>query len=187
MCFNRSRTLCSARTSRNPSTRAAAFPAMRTRAELRSRRRNLPGEAHPGVSPRSQGRGCQHGFRPGGPNPEPNWSHQGHHISHLPHPRVVLTRSTPSSTRARQRQGATAAGFWTRAHTFFAAHNIDVERILTDNGSCYRSRDFAAALNGIVHSRTRPCTLRLRGDRSAAGRFRQAPVSLVPEARPHPR
>jgi transposase InsO family protein len=53
-------------------------------------------------------------------------------------------------------QGITAAAFWRRAADFFAAHNIAVERVLTDNGACYRSRDFAAALEDIVHSRTRP-------------------------------
>ena len=31
-----------------------------------------------------------------------------------------------------------------------------VERVLTDNGACYRSRDFAAALGDITHTRTRP-------------------------------
>ncbi|MDH6284779.1 IS481 family transposase [Prescottella agglutinans] len=55
-----------------------------------------------------------------------------------------------------ERKG-TAAGFWRRAHAFFAAHDITVQRVLTDNGSCYRSRDFAAALgSAIVHKRTRP-------------------------------
>jgi transposase InsO family protein len=53
-------------------------------------------------------------------------------------------------------QGATAAAFWLRAAAFFAAHSIGVERVLTDNGSCYRSRDFAAALGTVAHSRTRP-------------------------------
>jgi transposase InsO family protein len=53
-------------------------------------------------------------------------------------------------------RGATAAGFWQRAHTWFATHNIAVERVLTDNGSCYRSRDFTAALASVQHSRTRP-------------------------------
>lgn len=53
-------------------------------------------------------------------------------------------------------QGTTAAAFWARAATFFADHGIQVERVLTDNGSCYRSRNFAAALGPIVHSRTRP-------------------------------
>ncbi|GHI10504.1 hypothetical protein Scel_88250 [Streptomyces cellostaticus] len=52
----------------------------------------------------------------------------------------------------------TAASFWQRAHTFFAEHGITVERVLTDNGSCYRSRLFGQALSaaGIVHKRTRP-------------------------------
>jgi transposase InsO family protein len=53
-------------------------------------------------------------------------------------------------------QGPTAAGFWIRAVAFFAAHRISVERVLTDNGSCYRSRHFAAALGEVSHSRTRP-------------------------------
>ena len=53
-------------------------------------------------------------------------------------------------------QAATAAAFWRRAQAFFASLGIDVERVLTDNGSCYRSRDFAAALGVVVHSRTRP-------------------------------
>ena len=53
-------------------------------------------------------------------------------------------------------QGATAAAFWARAVAFFAGLGIVVERVLTDNGACYRSRHFAAALGGAVHSRTRP-------------------------------
>ena len=53
-------------------------------------------------------------------------------------------------------QGQTAAGFWTRADRFFAELDITVERVITDNGSCYRSRDFATALGDIVHTFTRP-------------------------------
>jgi transposase InsO family protein len=53
-------------------------------------------------------------------------------------------------------QATTAAAFWGRAVAFFADHGIAVERILTDNGSCYRSGHFAAALGGVHHSRTRP-------------------------------
>jgi transposase InsO family protein len=52
-------------------------------------------------------------------------------------------------------QATTAAAFWARAVTFFAGHGIAIERVLTDNGSCYRSRLFAAALGGVRHSRTR--------------------------------
>ena len=50
----------------------------------------------------------------------------------------------------------TAAGFWLRAQAWFASCGIQVRRVLTDNGSCYRSRDFAAALGPITHKRTRP-------------------------------
>ena len=51
----------------------------------------------------------------------------------------------------------TAAGFWKRANAFFADHGITVKRVLTDNGSCYRSKNFAEALGpDITHKRTRP-------------------------------
>ena len=53
-------------------------------------------------------------------------------------------------------QGAAAAAFWSRAALFFAERGITVERVLTDNGACYRSRRFAAALADARHSRTRP-------------------------------
>ena len=50
----------------------------------------------------------------------------------------------------------TAAAFWTRANAYFASCGMTVQRVLTDNGSCYRSRVFAAALGDIAHKRTRP-------------------------------
>jgi transposase InsO family protein len=50
----------------------------------------------------------------------------------------------------------TAAAFWARAHAYFARCEITVRRVLTDNGSCYRSRVLAAALGDIAHTRTRP-------------------------------
>ena len=37
-------------------------------------------------------------------------------------------------------------GFWRRAERFFAAHGITVRRVMTDNGSCYRSKLFATTL-----------------------------------------
>ena len=42
--------------------------------------------------------------------------------------------------------GATAAGFWRRAAAFYALAGIACERVLTDNGPCYRSKHFAEAL-----------------------------------------
>jgi transposase InsO family protein len=60
---------------------------------------------------------------------------------------------------------ATALAFWARARTFFAGHGITVERVLTDNGSTYKShawRDEHARL-GIEHTRTRPCRPQTNG------------------------
>ena len=51
----------------------------------------------------------------------------------------------------------TAAAFWLRSAAFFAAHGITIKAVLTDNGACYRSKAFAAALGPQVkHRRTRP-------------------------------
>jgi transposase InsO family protein len=52
----------------------------------------------------------------------------------------------------------TAAGVLRRAVAWFAARGVTVERVLTDNGSCYRSflwRDTCTEL-GITSKRTRP-------------------------------
>jgi len=59
----------------------------------------------------------------------------------------------------RDEKGITAAGFWTRAVAFFAAHGIeDIYRVLTDNGSAYRSKVFNAAVTATRtrHKYTRP-------------------------------
>ncbi|MGZ8815057.1 MAG: IS481 family transposase [Mycobacterium sp.] len=51
----------------------------------------------------------------------------------------------------------TASAFWGRARVFFADHGITVRRVLTDNGSCYRSKLFTKALGpDIAHKKTRP-------------------------------
>jgi transposase InsO family protein len=52
----------------------------------------------------------------------------------------------------------TAVGFWQRAHAYFAAAGITVQRVLTDNGACYKSHLWrnALAAQGISHKRTRP-------------------------------
>jgi transposase InsO family protein len=52
----------------------------------------------------------------------------------------------------------TATAFLHRAHAWFAGHGITIERILSDNGACYRSQPWAAACAqlGITHKRTRP-------------------------------
>jgi transposase InsO family protein len=55
-------------------------------------------------------------------------------------------------------QAASAAAFWARAVLWFELHGVVIERVLTDNGACYRSRLWAAACaaTGVTHKRTRP-------------------------------
>ncbi|WP_193603847.1 IS481 family transposase, partial [Mycobacteroides abscessus] len=50
----------------------------------------------------------------------------------------------------------TAAEFWLRANAWFAQRGIQVRKVLTDNGSCYRSHAFHDALGSVEHRRTRP-------------------------------
>jgi len=52
-------------------------------------------------------------------------------------------------------KGPTAAAFWLRAQSFFISLGVVVERVLTDNGPCYRGRVFNTALGSIRHSYTR--------------------------------
>ena len=55
-------------------------------------------------------------------------------------------------------KATTAAGFLRRAVAFYRRYGIKVERILTDNGACYRALAHALACRklGIKHLRTRP-------------------------------
>jgi transposase InsO family protein len=59
----------------------------------------------------------------------------------------------------------TAVEVLRNAALWFAARGVTVERVLSDNGSCYRSfawRDACAEL-GIMHKRTRPCRPQTNG------------------------
>jgi transposase InsO family protein len=62
-------------------------------------------------------------------------------------------------------QAATAVGFLRRAVRFFAAHRITVQRVMTDNGSAYRSALHAIACRTLrlKHLRTRPYRPRTNG------------------------
>ena len=55
-------------------------------------------------------------------------------------------------------RATTAIGFLRRAAAFYERHGIQIERLLTDNGSAYRSTIHALACRalGIRHLRTRP-------------------------------
>lgn len=58
-----------------------------------------------------------------------------------------------------------AVPFLERAIGWFAAHGVQVERVMTDNGSAYISRRFAQLCQrlGLRHLRTRPYTPRTNG------------------------
>jgi transposase InsO family protein len=74
-------------------------------------------------------------------------------------------------------RGQTAAGFLRRAVAWFQSFGIDVERILSDNGSCYRSEVHAAACCELGVRRrlfTRPYRPRTNGK---AERFIQTLVN----------
>ena len=55
-------------------------------------------------------------------------------------------------------QAVTAAAFWRRAAAWFASLGIGCERVLTDNGSCYKSGLWhrACAATGTTVKKTRP-------------------------------
>lgn len=52
-------------------------------------------------------------------------------------------------------RGIAAAQFWKRADAFLTSNGSTVERVIPDNGSCYRSHDFARALEQARHTFTR--------------------------------
>jgi len=58
-----------------------------------------------------------------------------------------------------------AVAFTARAIDWFARHGVTVERIMTDNGSAYRSHRFRDLLcqRAVEHKRTRPYTPRTNG------------------------
>lgn len=62
--------------------------------------------------------------------------------------RLAYTEALPDE------KAATAIGFMFRARAFFAAHGIShIQRIVTDNGACYRATDFSKVLLGARHPR----------------------------------
>ena len=82
----------------------------------------------------------------------PNLGYQYLHNAVDDHSRLAYTEILPDETKE------TAIAFWARAHAWFTTHGITIKRVLTDNGSCYRSRLWRDTLiqAGITHKRTRP-------------------------------
>lgn len=60
---------------------------------------------------------------------------------------------------------ASAVAFLKAAVAYYASLGVAIQRVMTDNGSCYRSRTFAKACKklGLKHIRTRPYTPKTNG------------------------
>jgi transposase InsO family protein len=74
------------------------------------------------------------------------------HIAVDDHSRLASAEVLPDE------KASTAVGFLRRALAFYRRHGIAVERVLTDNGSAYRSTIHAVACRRLPvrHLRTRP-------------------------------
>lgn len=85
------------------------------------------------------------------------------HVAVDDHSRLAYAEELPDEL------APTATAFTMRALGFFAEHGIGVRRVLSDNGSCYRSRLFrdTVAGVGIRTMRTRPYTPRTNGKAEA--------------------
>jgi len=81
------------------------------------------------------------------------------HVAVDDHSRLAFTQILPDQ------KAETTIGFLHAALEFFVSHGIGVRALLTDNGSCYRSRQFreACSYRRIKHHRTRPYTPRTNG------------------------
>jgi transposase InsO family protein len=74
------------------------------------------------------------------------------HIAIDDHSRLSYVEVLPDE------KACTTVGFVSRALAFYERHGVDVQRLLTDNGSPYISRDFAELCEdeGLRHLRTQP-------------------------------
>ena len=83
--------------------------------------------------------------------------------------RLAFTAIMPDE----RKESATA--FLEQALAWFSAHGVTAQRVMTDNGSAYKSRLFASAIaaHGLRHNRTRPYTPKTNGK---AERFIQTSI-----------
>lgn len=124
--------------------------------------RSRPGEMiHLDIKKLGKIRGVGHRFAPRGPGMHGNKGHGWDflHVCVDDASRLAYTEILPS-----EGQHATTA-FLERALAWLDRHGVTVERVMTDNGSAYRSKLFAKTLKaaGARHIRTRPYTPRTNG------------------------
>ncbi|MDJ0945323.1 MAG: IS481 family transposase [Kiloniellales bacterium] len=81
------------------------------------------------------------------------------HVCVDDHSRIAFSQILPDE----RKQSATA--FLEAAVAYYQSLGVTVERVMTDNGSCYRSEDFAKACKQLKlrHIRTRPYTPKTNG------------------------
>ncbi len=81
------------------------------------------------------------------------------HVCIDDHSRVAFSQILPDEKKA------SAIAFLKAAIAYYASLGITIERVMTDNGSCYKSADFAKACRslGLKHKRTRPYTPKTNG------------------------
>lgn len=143
--------------------------------------RGRPGELiHLDIKKLGKIKGIGHRFVPRGPGVR---GAKGHgwdflHVCVDDASRLAYTEILPS-----EGQGDTTA-FLERALAWLGRHGVTVERVMTDNGSAYRSKLFAKALQtaGARHIRTRPYTPRTNGK---AERFIQTSLREWAYAKPY--
>lgn len=136
--------------------------ALEPRAEIVRYERELPGEIlHLDIKSLGKINGIGHritGNRAGqSRNRGIGWDYL--HVAVDDASRLAYVEVLPSLTQ----EDATA--FLTRALAWFARLGVKVDRVMTDNGSAYQSKRFAAALRsaGVRHLRTKPYTPKTNG------------------------
>ena len=142
--------------------------------------RERPGELiHLDIKKLGKINGIGHRFAPRGPGMHANKGHGWDylHVAIDDASRLAYTEILPSEGRI------DTTAFTERALDWFGRLGVTVQRVMTDNGSAYRSNLFAAALHtaGARHVRTRPYTPRTNGK---AERFIQSSLREWAYARP---
>jgi len=81
------------------------------------------------------------------------------HVCIDDHSRVAFTQILPDETKQ------SAVAFLKAAVAYYTRLGVNVERVMTDNGSCYRSKAFAKACQALrlKHKRTKPYTPKTNG------------------------
>ena len=95
------------------------------------------------------------------------------------HSRLAYTEILPDEKKE------TAAAFLTRAAAWYAAAGITIERVISDNGNCYRARTWADTCSalGITPKRTRPYRPQTNGK---VERYHRTLADEWAYARPYP-